>query len=224
MKNQKISYEQALKLLVNEQGTVNLALLDKDVRYRFLRYFPDKGTLPPVIPLLLWRDCYYLGSPATLLCTLVCYLLLRNGLISDALLGVVAQRLARRVCPHCAEPYTPSETDLQLLGLEPQANASYWRKGRGCSRCFNSGYLGREAIVELLDIDDRIRELIYEGTMTQLHRYLQESNFASFRTAALQKVTSGLTTVEEVLRVIPKSALCSQSVANSLSTSLAIAT
>ena len=134
------------------------------------------------------------------------------GLISDALLGIVAQRLVRRVCSHCAEPYTPTDADLQALGLElKEASSPNWRRGRGCSRCFNSGYLGREAIVELLDIDNRVREIIYEGTITQLHRYLGEINFASFRTAAIEKVTTGLTTVEEVLRVIPKSALYGKS-------------
>lgn len=129
------------------------------------------------------------------------------GLLSDALLGIVAQRLARRVCPHCTEPYTPTEADLRVLGLSAQTSSSNWQKGRGCPRCFNSGYLGREAIIELLDIDDTVRHLIYEGTITQLHRYLKEINFASFRVAAIEKVTNGLTTVEEVLRVIPKSAL-----------------
>jgi len=130
------------------------------------------------------------------------------GLLSDALLGIVAQRLVRRVCPDCAVPYTPSAKDLQVLGLEPDgAQLTKWRQGKGCARCFNSGYLGREAVVELLDIDDRVRELVYEGTITQLHRYLQEINFASFRLAAIEKVTNGITTVDEVLRVIPKSAL-----------------
>lgn len=134
------------------------------------------------------------------------------GLLSDALLGIVAQRLARRVCPHCAEPYTPTDAELQVLGLEwKQIRTGSWQRGRGCSMCFNSGYLGREAIVELLDIDDTVRELIYEGTMTQLHRYLASINFASFRIAAIEKVQAGLTTVEEVLRVIPKSALYSKS-------------
>jgi len=95
-----------------------------------------------------------------------------------------------------------------VLGLEPDgAQLTKWRQGKGCARCFNSGYLGREAVVELLDIDDRVRELVYEGTITQLHRYLQEINFASFRLAAIEKVTNGITTVDEVLRVIPKSAL-----------------
>lgn len=130
------------------------------------------------------------------------------GLLSDALLGIVAQRLARRVCPHCTEPYTPTDTELQVLSLErKQILPGGWRRGRGCSMCFNSGYLGREAIVELLDIDDTVREIIYEGTITQLHRYLKEINFASFRVAAIEKVQNGLTTVDEVLRVIPRSAL-----------------
>jgi type II secretory ATPase GspE/PulE/Tfp pilus assembly ATPase PilB-like protein len=133
------------------------------------------------------------------------------GLLSDALLGIVAQRLVRRICPHCAEPYTPTEADLNVLGLgSQQILLGKWRRGRGCSACFNSGYLGREALVELLDIDDRVREIIYEGTITQLHRYLRETNFASFARAAIEKVQTGLTTVEEVLRVVPRSALYSK--------------
>ena len=82
-----------------------------------------------------------------------------------------------------------------------------WRIGRGCSNCFHSGYSGREAIVELLDVDEGVRELIYEGTITQLHRYLKQNGFVSFQTAAIEKVTQGITTVEEVQRVLPRSAL-----------------
>ncbi|QZZ20077.1 type II/IV secretion system protein [Leptothermofonsia sichuanensis E412] len=130
------------------------------------------------------------------------------GLISDALLGIVAQRLVRKICPHCAEPYQPTEADLKVLGIEwEQANTGQWRRGKGCSRCFNSGFLGREAIIELLNVDDTIRHIIYEGTMTQLHRYLNESGFDSFRVAAIEKVTTGITTVQEVLRVLPYSAM-----------------
>lgn len=129
------------------------------------------------------------------------------GLISDALLGVVAQRLVRKVCPHCAEPYTPTTADLKFLGLRRDESHSFaWRKGRGCSNCFNSGYQGREAVIELLNVDDTIRQLIYEGTVTQLRRYLYESNFSSFQVGAIAKVTAGITTVEEVRRVIPHSA------------------
>ncbi len=169
------------------------------------------------------------------------------ALLSDALLGIVAQRLVRRICPHCGEVYTPTQADLKVLGLEqeevspamslavgngisafaaahsnghsvqtmvpvaPTAKNKLrgeWRLGRGCSNCFHSGYSGREAIVELLDVDDTVRELIYEGTMTQLQRYLKQNGFVSFRTAAIEKVTQGITTVAELQRVLPRSALC----------------
>jgi type II secretory ATPase GspE/PulE/Tfp pilus assembly ATPase PilB-like protein len=94
------------------------------------------------------------------------------------------------------------------LGLSiEEANPSAWRQGKGCSKCFNSGYFGREAIVELLNVDDTVRQLIYEGTMTQLNRYLNEIKFDSFRMAAIEKVTTGVTTLTEVLRVLPHSAL-----------------
>ena len=130
------------------------------------------------------------------------------GLVSDALLGIVAQRLVRKICPHCAEPYTPTAGDLKKLRLsKEEANPTAWRRGKGCAKCFDSGYLGREAIVELLNIDDTVRQIIYEGTMTQLHNYLGEIKFHSFRIAAIEKVTTGVTTLQEVLRVLPHSAL-----------------
>jgi type II secretory ATPase GspE/PulE/Tfp pilus assembly ATPase PilB-like protein len=139
------------------------------------------------------------------------------GLISDALLGIVAQRLARKVCPHCAEAYTPTDADLKVLDLtREQAYTGNWLRGRGCPKCFQSGYLGREAIIEVLNVDDTIRQLIYEGTMTQLHGYLNETtNFDSFRQAAIEKVTGGITTVAEVLRVLPHSAMYRKSLNNS---------
>jgi type II secretory ATPase GspE/PulE/Tfp pilus assembly ATPase PilB-like protein len=128
------------------------------------------------------------------------------GLVSDALLGVVAQRLVRRVCPHCAESYRPKDRDLQLLGLsKSQVANAQWRRGRGCQRCFNSGYLGREAIIELLEVDETVREIIHEGSTAQLRSYLRTTGFVSFGRAAAEKVIAGITTAEEVLRVLPRS-------------------
>ena len=130
------------------------------------------------------------------------------GLISDALLGIIGQRLVRRICPNCSAPYHPQEEDLNILGIElDRANPQGWRKGEGCVKCFQSGYSGREAIVELLNVDDRIRELIYEGSITQMRRYLKETDFTSFRKAATDKVIAGKTTVAEVVRVLPRSAM-----------------
>lgn len=130
------------------------------------------------------------------------------GLISDALLGVVAQRLVRRICPHCAEPYTPTEADLHVLGLSlADANPNAWRHGQGCSHCFHSGYSGREAIIELLHVDATVRQLIYDGSLSELMDYLNKSEFDSFRKAAIAKVTSGITTIAEIRRVLPASKL-----------------
>lgn len=130
------------------------------------------------------------------------------GLISDALLGIVAQRLVRRICPHCAEPYQPTKSDIRALGLsEEDCQEANWRKGKGCARCFNSGYYGREAVVELIDADDMLRQMIYEGTLPQMIRHLNETGYESFRVAAVNKVKNGLTTMSEVLRVLPRSAL-----------------
>jgi len=129
------------------------------------------------------------------------------ALISDALLGVVAQRLVRRVCPHCAESYNPRDIELQVLGMQRQDITTPWQRGRGCAVCMGSGYFGREAIVELLDVDDTMRQLIYEGTIAQLREYLQSIQYESFRRSALEKVITGVTTLEEVQRVLPFSAL-----------------
>ena len=66
LKKGKIFCEETLKILVDDHGIVNLDLLDPEVSYRFFRQISNRSDLPPVIPLLLWRNCYYLGSPATL--------------------------------------------------------------------------------------------------------------------------------------------------------------
>jgi hypothetical protein len=66
LRNREVSLEEALKQLVDEKGNVHLELLDREVSQRFLREFPDRRLLPAVVPLLLWRNCYYLGSSVQL--------------------------------------------------------------------------------------------------------------------------------------------------------------
>src|SRR5919202_4196829 len=65
LRSHEISCEEALSLLIDDQGTVKRERLDPEVSNRFFRHFPDRNALPPLIPLLLWRGCYYLGSPVT---------------------------------------------------------------------------------------------------------------------------------------------------------------
>ncbi|MEO1123952.1 MAG: GspE/PulE family protein [Cyanobacteria bacterium J06639_16] len=130
------------------------------------------------------------------------------GLVSDALLGVIAQRLVRRICPHCAEPHLPKPEALERFGLQSKTvDISNCRIGRGCNQCFGSGYLGREAVVEMVEVNDTIREIIHEGNTTDLRHYLHEIDFMSFRKAAVEKVITGITTFDEVSRVLPHSAL-----------------
>ena len=78
---------------------------------------------------------------------------------------------------------------------------------KGAGAALTLANLGREALIEMLNIDTTVRQIIYEGSMTELHRYLSESGFQSFQMAAIEKVTTGRTTVDEVLRVLPHSAL-----------------
>jgi|GEM_PF-110057 len=130
-----------------------------------------------------------------------------SGLVSDALLGIVAQRLVRKVCPHCAAPHIPTKSELRALGLTPTSSTQGWRKGKGCPKCFSSGYFGREAIIEVLNVNQTMRQLIYKGDMTEIQSYLEQTDFESFRKAAIAKIQAGITTVEEILRVLPDSAI-----------------
>lgn len=128
------------------------------------------------------------------------------GLISDALLGVVGQRLVRKICPHCTAPYSPTERELAWLGLTPAHPwAQNWQQGKGCDQCLGTGYLGRLAVVEVLNADDRIRQLVYGGTIVELRRYLADIDFDSFRKDGIRKISQGLTTLSEIRRVLPYS-------------------
>lgn len=125
------------------------------------------------------------------------------GLVSDALLGVVAQRLVRRICPHCVTEKKPTIAEIEVLGISTeQAQRGRWRMGKGCERCFQSGYLGREAVIELLHIDDYAHQMIYEGNLLGLSQSLTPDRYHSFAQAARLKVLSGLTTVPEIERVL----------------------
>ncbi|MFM7885222.1 MAG: hypothetical protein ACKPCM_00680 [Pseudanabaena sp.] len=97
-----------------------------------------------------------------------------------------------------------------------------FRKGKGCPKCFDTGYLGREAIIELLEVDDSIRQIIYDGSMAQLTRYLYNSDFQSFREAALTKLSSGVTTIAEILRVLPHYALTKRNLNNDIPNSISM--
>jgi general secretion pathway protein E len=124
-------------------------------------------------------------------------------LAASALVGVLAQRLVRTICPHCRTSYRPDPHLLSQLfeGEEIPSNATFFR-GRGCSHCMQVGYLGRTGLYELLEVTDPIRQLITSNAdATMIRKQAVKMGMQPLRRAGLIKVLSGETTVEEILRV-----------------------
>lgn len=122
-------------------------------------------------------------------------------LIATSLMGVVAQRLVRVLCPHCKAPHIPTDVELKSLELtrEQVKNATVFR-AVGCNSCNQKGYLGRSVIQELMLVTDDIRSLIMQRKdgMT-IKREAIKNGMITFREHGIQKVLSGVTTIEEVL-------------------------
>jgi type IV pilus assembly protein PilB len=123
-------------------------------------------------------------------------------LVAPTLLGVVAQRLIRKICTSCSERYVPDDHELEALGLpELPANVSVAR-GRGCSACHGSGLLGRVAVREVLTVDDPMRQMISRNaTGDELRRHAASTGFRTMRFAALRLWLAGVTSTREVVRV-----------------------
>ena len=119
-------------------------------------------------------------------------------LISSSLVGVLAQRLVRLNCPRCKAPYTPDDETSFLFGMKvPPDKITY--KGTGCEFCRNQGYKGRSGIYELLTVNDTIRELILQKpSASKIH---QAAGIKSLREYGQEKVFTGTTSIEEVVRV-----------------------
>ncbi len=125
-------------------------------------------------------------------------------LIASALRGVISQRLVRRICPHCDVEYHPDEEEQGKLGLEFDPDRIFHR-GEGCSHCYQTGYSGRIAVFEIMQITPDIRERIYhrEGRQKiQEALALPENGFVSLRKNAVRLVEEGTTTPSEALRII----------------------
>jgi len=121
----------------------------------------------------------------------------------SALNAILAQRLVRLVCPHCAEDVKPDAALLRESGLEAAATREYrFRAGRGCRECRGAGYKGRKAIAELLILNDDLRELIAQRAPARQIRQAARANGTRFlREAAFEAVKNGETTLQEINRV-----------------------
>ena len=121
-------------------------------------------------------------------------------LVNSALTGVVAQRLVRTICENCKEEYTPEDWVKQTTA--GHADIRFFR-GRGCATCQNMGFRGRTAIHELLDMDNEMRSLVArDADGESLRRQALASGMVSMRDDGIAKVARGITTIEEVFRVI----------------------
>jgi general secretion pathway protein E/type IV pilus assembly protein PilB len=124
-------------------------------------------------------------------------------LVASSTRAIMAQRLVRKICDKCKEPYEPKESELRLLGPAAKhlAQAQLFH-GKGCPDCTFTGYRGRMGIYEIFQIDDQVRHLIFEKVgAAELRGRARELGMRTLREDGLRKVVAGLTTLEEVLRV-----------------------
>jgi len=122
-------------------------------------------------------------------------------LVAAGLRSVVAQRLVRRICIRCRQPYCPSGRELQALGLDSAdlSNAEFAR-GAGCPACQGTGYRGRLGIFEIFLVNDGIRAMIYDNvTATRLRSQARLAGMRTMREDGIRKVLAGLTTIEEIV-------------------------
>jgi type IV pilus assembly protein PilB len=129
-------------------------------------------------------------------------------LVTSAITGALAQRLARRLCVHCREPFEATEADIVAAGWKPaevyaDAAVPTLYRAVGCPACSNTGYRGRKALLELLVVTEDVERLIIEGgTADDIHKLAVEQGMVTLRRSGIRKALEGETTLEEVLRVV----------------------
>lgn len=120
-------------------------------------------------------------------------------LLSSTVVGVIAQRLVRKICPNCVQEYDADRRELNLLGLDHPVKL---KEGKGCSLCNGSGYKGRTAIFEVLEVSREIKNLIDgHANEEEIEQLASREGMMFLREACLAKVLQGITTVDEMLRV-----------------------
>jgi type IV pilus assembly protein PilB len=122
-------------------------------------------------------------------------------LLSSAINGVVAQRLARTVCPNCAAKYIPAMNVLRDAGLADKPGRPF-RKGAGCKECHNSGFRGRAGVYAVMEVTAELRKLIHRAAPThELHGVLRKGGVLTLREEGILLALDGKTCLEEVLSV-----------------------
>jgi type II secretory ATPase GspE/PulE/Tfp pilus assembly ATPase PilB-like protein len=124
--------------------------------------------------------------------------------LSSSLLGIISQRLIRKICPYCRVSYPADAKVIAALDLDPlQYDGLTLHRGLGCPACFQTGYLGRTGVFEIMLIGDELRELIFQQIPKEiLRRFAVDLGMQTLKSSAVDKVLDGTTTVEEVYRVV----------------------
>jgi type II secretory ATPase GspE/PulE/Tfp pilus assembly ATPase PilB-like protein len=125
-------------------------------------------------------------------------------LICSSVLAIVAQRLLRRICEHCKENHKVSENIMDKVGMSALTSKKQVElfRGKGCKKCFNTGYQGRVGITEVLILTPKVKDLILnEAGEIKIKEAGRAEGMLTMREDGLRKALAGLTTIEEVLRV-----------------------
>lgn len=125
------------------------------------------------------------------------------AMLADSLLAVLSQRLLRKVCTHCRTEVVADAAARQALGLDPAGPEVRLARGAGCDACFQTGYLGRTGVFEIITVDEALKEALIRGLPRhELVKIARSRGLRSLTAAASRKVLDGVTTVEEMLRVL----------------------
>ena len=127
---------------------------------------------------------------------------LKPGVLASNIIGIVAQRLVRRLCPHCKEGYAASDIERRLMGIDASAEVTIYRN-KGCSDCNNVGYRGRMSIMEIVRFDRELDEALAQGRPLGEMRAIAAANgFKPLADDGIRRVLSGETSLDEVARVV----------------------
>lgn len=130
----------------------------------------------------------------------LCDMGVKKYLILDALNGVIAQRLVRKLCIHCKQEYKPNDYEREVLGLNSKA---VLYKAKGCSRCDFTGYSGRKAVFEIININDEVRSMMSKTiTAEDIKKYFINKGIKTLKNNGMELVKSGETTFNEFKRII----------------------
>lgn len=130
-------------------------------------------------------------------------------LVSASLRAVMAQRLVRRICPNCREPYEPDERLLNSVGIRPdQVAEATFMKGGGCAKCSGTGFRGRVGIFEMFTMNEELSQMVYEdASLVAIRAKAREMGMRTMREDGIRKILAGVTTPEEVLHATVSDAI-----------------